>query len=32
MEIKVNITFSMWPYSQTHEVSIPEEEFQNMDT
>lgn len=31
MEIKVNITFSMWPYTQTHEVLIPEEEFKNMD-
>lgn len=32
MEIKVNISFSMWPYTQSHEVSIPESEFKNMDT
>lgn len=31
MDIKVSITFSMWPYAQTHEVTIPKEEFKNMD-
>lgn len=31
MEIKVNISFSMWPYTQSQEVTIPEEEFKNMD-
>lgn len=31
MEIKVNISFSMWPYTQSQEVIIPETEFKNMD-
>lgn len=31
MEIKVNISFSMWPYEQSMSVVIPEDAFKDMD-
>lgn len=31
MDIKVNITFSLWPYEQSMSVVIPEDRFKDMD-
>lgn len=31
MDIKVNISFSMWPYEQSMSVSISEDNFKDMD-
>jgi hypothetical protein len=31
MEIKVNISFAMWPYEQSMSITIPEDAFKDMD-
>jgi hypothetical protein len=31
MNIKVQISFDAWPYSETHAVEITPEQFKNMD-
>lgn len=31
MNIKVNISFALWPYEQSYTVEIPEDKFKEMD-
>jgi len=31
MNIKVNISFQLWPYEQSYTVEIPEDKFKEMD-